>query len=92
MVISKPIRGGKTLKKNNVANEQVIHTTTTKQRVMMFAKKVNKPFIIRHYLVDDLNMGLSKRHVERAFNELAMFRKLKREKCPCECAFLYSLP
>lgn len=91
LVISKPIRGGKTL----VYHQEPVtpdKKMTIKEKIMMFMSKAKPPVLINNFIDSDLNHCRSRRPVEKAFEELSKRGLIKREKCICNCSYLYKLP
>ena len=89
MVISRPIRGGKTLVSYKEP-DPIPKRLTIKDKIMIFVKK-NSPVLINDFIISDLNHCTSRRPVEKAFEELTSIGLLKREKCICKCSYIYSL-
>lgn len=65
---------------------------TIKEKIMMFMSKAKPPVLVNDFVNSDLNHCRSRRPVEKAFEELSKRGIIKREKCICNCSYLYKLP
>lgn len=90
MVISKPIRGGKILVSYKEP-DPIPKRLTIKDKIMIFISKEKKPILLNDFIPSKLNHCTSRRPVERAFEELSKKGLLKREKCICNCSYIYRL-
>lgn len=59
---------------------------------MMFMNKKDPPVLINDFVESELNHCTTRRPVEKAFEELSKKGFIKREKCLCNCSYIYSLP
>lgn len=91
MVISRPIRGGKTLVSHREP-DPVSKPLSIKDKIMMFMNKEKPPVLINDFVKSKLNHCTSRRPVEKAFEELSKKGLIKRDKCLCNCSYIYSLP
>ena len=77
MVISRPIRGGKTLVSHREP-DPVSKPLTIKNKIMMFMNKEKPPVLINDFVKSKLNHCTSRRPVEKAFEELSKKGFIKR--------------
>lgn len=64
---------------------------TIKDKIMMFMNKENPPVLLNDFISSKLNHCNSRRPVEKAFEELSKKGVLKRDKCMCNCSYIYRL-
>ena len=90
MVISRPIRVGKTLASYKEPTP-IPKRLTIKDKIMIFVKKDSPPVLINDFITSDLNHCTARRPVEKAFEELTTKGLLRRDKCMCQCSYTYTL-